>query len=144
MICSEGASLRRRYDLTDADHYKQSSSTLAVYTKDLQTCLGEADFDLAKYANDERAQEDRLPLKNCTIDPQAYIEIFIRARMLESTSSTPRVPHRPNQLNSMPTIEERESESDIKEEFERKEKEYLRQIERLEDTLEGLRRTYDE
>ena len=33
----------------------------------------------------------------------------------------------------MPTIEERESESDYKEELERKEKEYKRSIEKLEE-----------
>ena len=32
----------------------QSNSILALYTKDMTRLLGEADFDLAKYANDER------------------------------------------------------------------------------------------
>ena len=40
----------------------------------------------------------------------------------------------------MPTIEERESESDVKEEYERKEKEYRRNIERLEESLNDLKR----
>ena len=44
----------------------------------------------------------------------------------------------------MPTIEERESESDVKEEIERKEKEYKKNIERLEETLDDLKKTYDE
>ncbi len=43
----------------------------------------------------------------------------------------------------MPVIEERESESDVKEELERKEKDYLRSIERLEDTLDELKRSYE-
>lgn len=43
----------------------------------------------------------------------------------------------------MPVIEERESECDVKEELERKEKDYLRNIERLEYTLEDLRRAYE-
>jgi N-terminal C2 in EEIG1 and EHBP1 proteins len=46
--------------------------------------LGEADFDLAKYANDERAQDDKLPLKNCSLDPNAYIEIYIKAKVLDT------------------------------------------------------------
>lgn len=45
--------------------------------------LGEADFDLSKYANDDRPQEDKLPLKNCQIDPSAYIEIYIKAKVLD-------------------------------------------------------------
>lgn len=45
---------------------------------------------------------------------------------------------------TMPTIEERESESDFKEEYERKEKEYKKNIDRLEETLEELKRKYDE
>lgn len=44
----------------------------------------------------------------------------------------------------MPTIEERESECDVKEELERKEKEYKKNIERLEYTLEELKKTYDD
>jgi hypothetical protein len=44
----------------------------------------------------------------------------------------------------MPTIEERESESDIKEEYETKEKEYRKNIERLDDTFDTLRRQESE
>lgn len=43
-------------------------------------------------------------------------------------------------LTSMPTIEERDSEADVREELERKEKDYMRNIERLEDTLDDLKR----
>jgi len=48
------------------------------------------------------------------------------------------------QLTSMPTIEERDSEVDVKEELERKEKEYRRNIERLEDMLDDMRRRNEE
>jgi len=44
----------------------------------------------------------------------------------------------------MPTIEERDSEVDVKEELERKEKEYRRNIERLEDMLDDMRRRNEE
>jgi hypothetical protein len=44
----------------------------------------------------------------------------------------------------MPTIEERESESDVKEELERKEKEYKKNINRLEETLEDLKKEFDD
>ena len=44
----------------------------------------------------------------------------------------------------MPTIEERDSEADVREELERKEKEYRRNIERLEDMLDDLRRKGEE
>lgn len=47
-------------------------------------------------------------------------------------------------LVNMPTIEERDSEADIREELERKEKEYIRNIERLEDALEDLKRRGEE
>ena len=50
----------------------------------MSTIIGEADFDLAKYANEERAQDDKLPLKNCTIDPKAFIEIYIKAKVLDN------------------------------------------------------------
>ena len=38
----------------------------------------------------------------------------------------------------MPTIEERESECDVKEELEKKEKEYKKTIMRMEETIEDL------
>ena len=40
--------------------------------------VGLADFDLSKYVNNyasDKVIEDRLPLKNCSLDPGAYIEI---------------------------------------------------------------------
>lgn len=58
-------------------------SDLQVWKKDMSTMLGSADFDLSKYANDERAQDDRLPLKNCSLDQSAYIEIYIKAKVLD-------------------------------------------------------------
>lgn len=106
--------------------------------------LGSADFDLSKYANDERAQDDRLPLKNCTIDSSAYIEIYIKAKVLDQVPQTPSMRAPGMQLTSMPTIEERDSEADVREELERKEKEYRRNIERLEDMLDDLRRKEQE
>lgn len=109
----------------------------------MSSMLGEADFDLSKYANDDRAQEDRLPLKNCSIDSTAYIEIYIKAKVLDNLPQTPS--KNSSMMNQsatrMDTIEERESEFDMKEEYERKEKEYRRNIERLEDTLEDLKKS---
>ena len=46
--------------------------------------LGSADFDLAKYANVEDPQEDKLPLKNCMLDKEAYVEIYIKAKVLDA------------------------------------------------------------
>jgi len=51
----------------------------------MTTMLGTADFDLSKYvsqdpATAEKTQEDRLPLKNCMIDGNAYIDIIIKAK----------------------------------------------------------------
>jgi hypothetical protein len=44
----------------------------------------------------------------------------------------------------MPVIEERDSEFDVREELEKKEKEYKRNIERLEEHLDELKRMNDE
>jgi hypothetical protein len=55
----------------------------------MSSMLGEADFDLSKYANDDKILDDKLPLKNCSIDPSAFIEIFIKAKVLDSLPSTP-------------------------------------------------------
>ena len=45
--------------------------------------IGEADFDLAHYANNPHIQSDKLPLKNCSIDPNAFIEITIKTNSQE-------------------------------------------------------------
>lgn len=45
--------------------------------------IGEADFDLAHYANNPHLQQDKLPLKNCDIDPNAFIEITIKTNSQE-------------------------------------------------------------
>ena len=69
--------------------FAKKQSILAVFTKDRSRLLGEADFDLGKYANDSTAQMDRLTLRNCEADPSAYIEIYIKAKTLDSGSETP-------------------------------------------------------
>lgn len=52
--------------------------------------IGEADFDLAHYANNPHIQQDKLPLKNCTIDPNAFIEIHIKTNSQEVLKSSPK------------------------------------------------------
>ena len=69
--------------------FAKKQSILAVFTKDRSRLLGEADFDLGKYANDSTAQMDRLTLRNCEVDPEAYIEIYIKAKTLDSGGDTP-------------------------------------------------------
>ena len=69
--------------------FAKKQSILAVFTKDRSRLLGEADFDLGKYANDSTAQMDRLTLRNCEFDPNAFIEIYIKAKTLEENNSTP-------------------------------------------------------
>ena len=94
--------------------------------------LGEADFDLGKYANDSSAQMDRLTLRNCEYDANAYIEIYIKAKTLESESTPSR---NRNSLAasgrssyvaslSLAAIEEKNSEFDQLEEYENMERNY--------------------
>jgi len=45
--------------------------------------LGEADFDLAYYANNPTVLQDNLKLKNCKLDSNAYIEIYIKTNSQE-------------------------------------------------------------
>ena len=45
--------------------------------------IGDADFDLAYYANNPHVQQDQLPLKNCTMDDKAFIEIYIKTNSQE-------------------------------------------------------------
>lgn len=103
--------------------------------------LGEADFDLGKYANNPQATKDKLPLRNCESDPKAYIEIYIKAKNVEQGDTPSNVDSAGRQRNSlaestrsrytaalMPAIEEKNSEVDPKEQFDAEEKEYERTI----------------
>ena len=82
--------------------------------------MGEADFDLGKYANDASAQKDRLLLRNCEADPEAFIEIYIKAKTLEESSTPTRKNNPLGNSNrnhyatslSLAAIEEKNSEFD--------------------------------
>ena len=100
--------------------FVSKKSILSVHSKDMSQKFGEADFDLSKYANNpNNLIEDKLPLKNCQQDPLAYIDIQIKALILEQPDMA---------RKGMSIIEEKEADEDPKEEFERKEKKYRQQI----------------
>lgn len=95
---------------------------------------------------------DRLQLRNCEVDPNAFIEIYIKAKTLE-TSETPTRGSRASASNplaasnrssvyaqslSLAAIEEKNSEFDQREEYENLERDYIKQVQRLEDELEGI------
>jgi hypothetical protein len=74
--------------------YVRKKSDLQLWKQDMTTMLGTADFDLSKYVTQdpamaEKTQEDRLPLKNCMIDGNAYIDIIIKAKVDMDSVSTP-------------------------------------------------------
>lgn len=58
----------------------QKKSVMSVFTKDRSTLLGEADFDLAKYANDTTINRDRIPLGKCASDDNAFISVGLKVR----------------------------------------------------------------
>ena len=64
--------------------FGKKESILAVFTKDKSRLLGEADFDLGKYANDPLSTNDLLVLRNCEADPNAFIEIYIKCKTVDS------------------------------------------------------------
>ena len=113
--------------------FTKKNSILHVYNSDQSQKFGEADFDLSNYANESGKDfEEKLPIKNCPEDPDAYIEIYIKAQVLEPLS--PR--KLPSSYKGMSIIEEIENEADPKEEFERKEKKFKRDIEIHEEEIE--------
>jgi hypothetical protein len=66
--------------------YVRKKSDLQLWNQDKNSMLGVAEFDLSKYvsqdpATAEKTQEDRLPLKNCLVDGNAYIDIIIKAKV---------------------------------------------------------------
>ena len=128
--------------------FLKKKSELQLWRKDMSSMLGTAEFDLAKYANEEKAYDDKLPLKNCLISKEGYIEIYIKCKAeggLPSPNGSAPHPSMQKSLNTsafskMPVIEEKDSESDIKEEIERKEKEYKKKIDQLEAEVEALKK----
>ena len=107
--------------------FGKKKSILAVFTKDRSKLLGEADFDLGKYANDPQATKDQLSLRNCEVDPKAYIEIYIKAKVVEPSGDSPAGRHsaplgdpgqKYSQSFALGTIEEKNSEFDTREELE--------------------------
>ena len=80
------------------NQFRPKKSTLSVHqvrkgenimqssTDGSSIVLGEADFDLAYYANNPKLLQDKLPLKNCLIDPKAFIEIQIKTNSAEVIS----------------------------------------------------------
>lgn len=124
--------------------------------------IGEADFDLAHYANNPHIQQDKLPLKNCTLDPNAFIEITIKTNSQEVLKTTPKSdiePLGPGNENASPVsgkafsnltsrlaanqlqqIEERTSEDGFKESIDRKEYLYETEITQLKNRIEDIKR----
>ena len=45
--------------------------------------LGDANFDLAYYANNPEINQDKLPLKKCEVDSEAFIQIHIKTNSSE-------------------------------------------------------------
>jgi hypothetical protein len=62
---------------------KPGENVMENQNKDPSEIIGEADFNLAYYANNPQVQQDQLPLKNCSIDPNAFIEIHIKTNSQE-------------------------------------------------------------
>lgn len=118
--------------------FGKKKSILSVFSKDMKQMLGEADFDLGKYANDPSKTKDQLPLRNCE-DQDAYIEIIIKTKQLDEGTSGGKGKSKANASFSMPTIEEQENEVEIKEDYARREEEYKKKIKTLEETLEDLK-----
>jgi hypothetical protein len=66
----------------DTGLYTDKESTIGIYlASDRTTCLGEAKFNLAKYANYGQPLTDKLRVKNCTYDKNAYVEVYVNARI---------------------------------------------------------------
>lgn len=67
------------YDFLRRQFIKKKSE-LQLWKKDMSTMLGSAEFDLSKYANEEKAVEEKLPLKNSAYSNQGYVEIYIKCK----------------------------------------------------------------
>jgi len=135
------------YDFLRRQFIKKKSE-LQLWKKDMSTMLGSAEFDLSKYANEEKAVEEKLPIKNSSYSTEGYVEIYIKCKaegglpLTQGSAPHPSMARgglNTSALTRMPTIEEKDSECDVKEEIEKKEKEYLKRLEQLEADVERLK-----
>ena len=55
---------------------------MQLWKADQTQMLGVGDFDLGKYANMQEGVEhvDKLPLRSCPFDQQAYIEVVVKVK----------------------------------------------------------------
>ena len=53
---------------------------LCLVKKKTKEVIGETEFDLAHYTNQERGTGDKLYFKNNAAHAEAYIEIYIKAK----------------------------------------------------------------
>ena len=129
------------------------------------TVIGDADFDLAYYANNPTILQDKLPLKRCTIDPNAFIEIYIKTNSQEvlsrerSTSSQGQASDRSTSpqnggehvpaisnnrkvtvQSQLTQVDERTSEGGFKEALDRKEFVYMEQIDSLTSRIDDIKK----
>lgn len=71
-----------------ANLFLSKKSVLALFRKKDKKLLGRTDFDLSKYANMSKSSNDKLSLSDCE-QPDAYIEIFIKAQPQSADAETP-------------------------------------------------------
>ena len=57
---------------------REGENVMETVNNGTSVVLGEADFDLAYFANNPNVLQKKLPLSNCSLDPEACIEIHIK------------------------------------------------------------------
>ncbi|CDW73810.1 UNKNOWN [Stylonychia lemnae] len=101
--------------------FLKKHSVLALFRKKDKKLLGQTDFDLSIYANQNKPTGDKLVLKDCD-QSDAFIEIFIKASAGEAETPSINSLKRPSTLFNIPTEELQ------KEEQERQKQKLLKQI----------------
>ena len=75
---------RQKKSVLSVHVVREGEKVLEAASNGTAEVLGDADFDLAYYANNPSIESDKLPLKNCE-DKNAFIEIHIKTKNQTAT-----------------------------------------------------------
>ena len=157
---------RKKQSILSVHMVTPGQDVMEAASSGTSTVIGDADFDLAYYANNPTILSDKLPLKRCTIDSKAYIEIYIKTNSQEVLNkersnsgqggqasdrsaspqnggeSMPQIGSRKGALvhSQLTQVDERTSEGGFKEVLDRKEFEYYESVNTLTSRIDDIKK----
>ena len=74
---------RKKQSILSVHLVRAGEDVMEAADNNTSIVLGDANFDLAYYANNPEINQDKLPLKKCKLDEEAFIQIHIKTNSNE-------------------------------------------------------------